>query len=79
MVDTLNKRSRLAFGLTITPTQIKQLRLDLGRARRSFAHILKTTETTIYRWETGKSAPNKTALEKLNKLQTWIDNNNKTR
>lgn len=45
--------------------KLKKLRLAHGHTQERLAEILKTTQQTITRWETGKSEPNIAALKDL--------------
>ena len=38
----------------LTPTQIRQLRLDRGWSQQSLADRLGVNRTTVVRWETGE-------------------------
>jgi DNA-binding transcriptional regulator YiaG len=43
--------------LSVTPTDIRRLRHALGDTYRAFAQRLRTSNSTVYRWEAGKRIP----------------------
>ena len=50
------------------PNEIRGIRERLDMTRKAFAELLGTTASTLYRWETGASAPSEVHLHKLVKL-----------
>jgi DNA-binding transcriptional regulator YiaG len=46
----------------ITPAQIRKARERLEMSQEDFAHHVGATARTVYRWETGESAPNPKTL-----------------
>jgi len=56
----------------MTPQEIKSLRHALGRSQAELAKIIGASEPSVARWETGKSRPIPSYLEKLRKLQAWV-------
>ena len=47
------------------PAQIRQLRENLNVSQPVFARYLKTSESTVEKWETGAKKPSGTALKLL--------------
>ncbi len=41
---------------------VSKLRRDLGLTQRSFADAVGVPQSTVYRWEAGRSSPNATHL-----------------
>lgn len=65
----------------MTPSEITQLRTDLGLTRTQFASLLGKTERTILNWESGTVEPGKHGLTRLEALATgntqiplWVGN-----
>mgnify|MGYP001567930616 CR=1 FL=1 len=65
-------------GDTLTPNEIKQLRLDFGLAQKrpivmtqaAFARYLRLrSAATVNRWETGRTAPLPATMNKLLRLR----------
>jgi transcriptional regulator with XRE-family HTH domain len=54
--------------MTMTPTQIKQLRHRLALSQTAFAERLSVSFTTVNRWENGKNKPLRSQLEKMERL-----------
>jgi len=52
----------------MSPEQIRALRKHLGEAQTKFGARFKVTGLTVYRWESGKSAPDDKTLPKIIKL-----------
>lgn len=51
---------------TMTPTQIKQLRLKNKASQSIFAKYLNLSSSTIYQWEKGEKPPQGASLKLLN-------------
>ena len=56
----------------ITAQEIKDLRKALGRTQEELARLIGATSMSVFRWETGRSAPIPSYQEKLKKLQEWV-------
>lgn len=54
--------------MPLTPIQIKEIRLKLGRTQQGMAVIVGTTGVTWSRWELGNATPLPVFAEKLEKL-----------
>lgn len=50
---------------TLTPTQIKTLRRNLGLTQYAFAELLKVRVTTVSRWECGQRTPHNATLSEI--------------
>ena len=48
---------RFAVGLLLSPTDIRRLREELGLKQKELAAILRLSEATLSRWETGGQVP----------------------
>jgi DNA-binding transcriptional regulator YiaG len=53
-----------------TSDSIHALRTSLGLTMKDFADLIGTTESTVSRWESGKSHPTFATQIKLNELAT---------
>jgi len=60
----------------MTPNDIKQTRLALGRTQAEFAEVLNTTKTTVSRWEQGLSSPMPVHRANIQKLIDYAAKNN---
>ena len=60
--------------LKMTPNEIKSIRLGINMDQTQFAALLKTSVTTVCRWETGVSKPRPVFIDKLETLQDEINN-----
>ena len=56
----------------MTPQEIRDIRVALGRSQNEFAKIIGATELSVHRWEAGKTSPLPAFAEKLTKLQEWV-------
>ncbi len=59
---------------TMNPQAIHRLRTDkLAASRTTFARLLKVSENTVFRWESGKVKPDPRAHETLEQLNRLCD------
>ena len=49
--------------------KIKDLRTALGLSQTDFGHKLDVSFMTVHRWETGKSKPHKSFLNKMKRFK----------
>lgn len=48
--------------------EIRQIRLNMGLSQMEFAYLVRTTSTTVSRWENNKSKPLKIAEDKIQEV-----------
>ena len=58
----------------MTSEEIKSIRLDLNMDQIQFAGLLKTSVTTVSRWENGVSEPRPVFIDKLEILKEELNN-----
>lgn len=58
--------------MSVTPSQIRELRKQLGLSQPEFAKKIGVNRVTVARWETGRTIPSPLALEKLEALRREI-------
>ncbi len=49
----------------MTPQEIKELRIKMGKTQSEFAYILGVAHATVCRWENDKCPPSKMAIKLL--------------
>lgn len=58
--------------LMLTPSEIRQLRLNLGMTAQKFAATLKVHIDTVFKWERGDRHPTYQKMIELNKLANGL-------
>jgi putative transcriptional regulator len=73
VMDTMTLREFDALCLppvkTLTPRQIRRLRLRCKASQAVFAAYLNTSPSTVQKWEQGKKSPNGPSLKLLNLVE----------
>jgi transcriptional regulator with XRE-family HTH domain len=57
----------------MTGQEIKTLRVDLGRTQEAFGKLVGVTAVTVSRWENGQVKPLPGAMERIEKLQKYLE------
>ena len=61
----------------LSPEEIVEVREEVGLSQEKLAQVLSVTQTTLSRWETGKSEPHPGSQEKLVAIRKLVEEQKK--